>query len=230
MRSHLITRLYLTTILVVVSACGGVSPYRDLATGAGNTPDAVYFLIDTSGSMDDRVQSIRGGSERKIDVAVRSVRQLAQELASSSKLALRSYPDPSAPICDSGILRSDLRFLDSSQINRSIDGLRAGGATPTAEALRAAATDIRRSGQPATLILLSDGFSTCEDPCSAAAELDRSTDWTVITIGFDLGNSGSDELACIADVTGGRYINASDGAALEELFSSSSQLFSVTGS
>ncbi|MDA2989736.1 MAG: hypothetical protein O2815_11730 [Actinomycetota bacterium] len=80
-----------------------------------------------------------------------------------------------------------------------------------------------------TVVLVSDGLSSCDDPCFVAQELDPVTDWNFIAIGFDLLGDGAEELRCIADVTGGRYLSAADGAELEALFGDPNQLFRVTG-
>ncbi len=186
-------------------------------------------MIDTSGSMSDSVSTLGGTRSTKMSIASRALRDISIQLSGRSSIGLRSYPDPNGGQCNSGVLRSQLSESNGVALNNAISRLTPSGDTPTAEALRAAAADISRSGKPATVVLLSDGISNCADPCRAAIELSRSTDWKVITIGFDLGTSGSDELRCIADATGGRYLNASDGAALEELFRDARRIFSVTG-
>jgi Ca-activated chloride channel family protein len=226
----IIKGVILVCILLPVSvACGGESPYRDLALSPSKIPDSIYFLIDTSGSMSDSVSAVGGTRSTKMNIATRALSDISVQLSGRSTIGLRSYPDPNGGLCNSGVLRSQLSESNESALNNAISRLTPSGDTPTAEALRAAAADISRSGKPATVVLLSDGTSNCADPCSAAIELSRSTDWKVITIGFDLGASGSDELRCIADATGGRYLNASDGAALEELFRDARRIFSVTG-
>lgn len=213
----------------VLWGCGGTSPYREQALSSATFPDAVYFVIDTSDSMNEQVSTLAGGTESKIDVAVRAVGDLASELESTSALGLRSYPNPASYPCNGGMLHQQLETTTGQAIESHVRGIRGSSNTPTAEALTAAADDIRRYGDPATVILLSDGYSTCDDPCTTARTLSTSTDWTVITIGFDLGDEGSDELRCIAEATGGQYVNVTDGAELEALFSDPDRLFSVTG-
>jgi len=79
------------------------------------------------------------------------------------------------------------------------------------------------------VVLISDGLSNCGDPCDVVQRLSSTVDWRITTIGFDLGVSGSSELQCMADASGGSYLNASDGAELETIFSDATTLFSVSG-
>lgn len=71
-------------------------------------------------------------------------------------------------------------------------GLVAGGDTPTAEALIAAADDLQVAGySKGTIFLVSDGESTCDDPCAAARTLSRrGIDVTVVGVAFQLSPKG----------------------------------------
>jgi len=213
----------------LLSNCGGASPYRDLAEEFPALPSSVYFVIDSSGSMNEDVRALGGGQESKIRIARRSLRLLHDALGSSSRTTLRAFPGGRSTSCSSGQLVLGPGEHSRDDFRRAVDGLQGAGDTPTAEALRSVSSDIRSSGEPATVILLSDGMSSCDDPCFTAQELDPVTDWDFISIGFDLLGDGAVELRCIADVTGGRYLSASDGAELEELFGDPDQLFRVTG-
>lgn len=221
--------LGLSLLAVVAISCGGPSPYRDQALTGNLKPEAVYFIIDTSDSMNEGVSVLGGGRESKIEVAKRSLSDLAGTLADSTDLAVRSYPDPFAGECNSGVLLQPIGRTTAQNVRSEVSRLYATNLTPTAEALRAAARDIQQYGKQTTVVLLSDGLSSCDDPCDAARDLNRSTDWTVVTIGFDLGSDGSGELRCIANATEGQYLNVADGAELEALFNDPDRLFSVTG-
>lgn len=215
---------------MVMAGCTGTSPYADLALGAGAIPDTVYFVVDTSGSMLDPDRPRSGGSGRvKLDSAKRALSSIIDEISGSSSLGLRQYPGSVWDPCDVEPALLDLGRHSRSTLDRAVDGLFASGQTPTGEALEAAAQDIRAWGSEVTVVLISDGLSNCAPPCPIAEQLTATTPWTVITIGFDLGNADPAELVCIADVTGGRYISIEDGAQLEELFADPGQLFTVTG-
>jgi hypothetical protein len=220
----------MSVALMVAVGCTGTSPYADLALGAGAIPDSVYFVVDTSGSMLDPDRPRSGAPGRvKLDSAKRALSSIIDEISGSSSLGLRQYPGSTWGPCDVEPALLDLGRHSRSTLDRAVDGLFASGQTPTGEALEAAAQDIRAWGSEVTVVLISDGLSNCAPPCPIAERLAATTPWTVITIGFDLGNADPAELVCIADVTGGRYISIEDGAQLEELFADPGQLFTVTG-
>ncbi len=220
----------MSVALMVAVGCTGTSPYADLALGAGAIPDSVYFVVDTSGSMADPDRPRSGAPGRvKLDSAKRALSSIIDEISGSSSLGLRQYPGSGWDACDVEPALLDLGRHSGSTLDRAVDGMFAYGQTPTGEALEAVAQDIRAWGSEVTVVLISDGLSNCAPPCPIAERLTDTTPWTVITIGFDLGNADPAELVCIADVTGGRYISIADGAQLEELFADPGQLFTVTG-
>ena len=221
--------LLIGAVVPLVASCGGASPYRDDALSRGEVPDAVYFIIDTSESMNDRVSIVNGGSDRKIEIAARAVSGLASELNGLSQVGLRTYPDPRGRECNGGKLLVEIEEKSGRTVQSRVAGVRGESTTPTAEALIAAATDVRDHGSPVTVVLVSDGYSSCLEPCMAVEELSINTDWQIITVGFDLGDEGSEELRCIAGASGGKYVNAADGEELQELFGDPDRLFSVTG-
>lgn len=214
---------------IFLVGCGGASPYRELANEFPALPSSVYFVIDSSSSMNADVQALGGGQESKIRIARRSLNLLHEALGTSATTTLRAFPGGSPERCSAGTLALGPGVHSRDRFERAAGEIRGEGDTPTAEALRAVSADVRMLGGPVTVVLLSDGLSSCDDPCFVAQELDPVTDWNFIAIGFDLLGDGAEELRCIADVTGGRYLSAADGAELEALFGDPNQLFRVTG-
>ena len=92
------------------------------------------------------------------------------------------------------------------------------GMTPISDAVRLAAEDLRFTEQKATVILITDGLETCEvDPCALASELEtQGIDFTTHVLGFGLSDEEGQQVACLAENTGGQYLSANDGAALVE--------------
>src|SRR5207302_307498 len=100
----------------------------------------------------------------------------------------------------------------------AIASLAAGGGTPTPEALLAAAGDLAGVVGRRAIVLVSDGQSTCGDPCPTAEAIkkEQGIDFTVHTVGFQAPEAAEGELSCIARVTGGRYVPANDAAGLSD--------------
>ena len=103
-------------------------------------------------------------------------------------------------------------------ITEAANALKFLGKTPLSEAVRRAAGELKSTEAKATVILITDGIETCEaDPCALGAELEASgVDFTAHVVGFGLTAEEGKKVACLAENTGGKYIQASDAKALEE--------------
>lgn len=90
------------------------------------------------------------------------------------------------------------------------------GKTPLTDAVRLAAQELRYTENAATVVLITDGIETCDaDPCALAAELEQSgVDFTTHVVGFGLSDGDGQQVQCLADATGGQYLQASDAAQL----------------
>lgn len=179
-------------------------------------PPTIQLLIDTSGSMaeDDGTGLI------KIEGARAAALNFISGLEPHARLGLRTYPAVGGD-CDTGRLRLPIAQRNNGSMSAIVRTLRAGGDTPTGEALEAAADDLRASGaEHGSIVLISDGEHTCDrDPCDAAKQIVASGLQTeVITVGFQIDpGDAEDELRCIADATGGAYLSADDGDALNDV-------------
>ena len=93
-----------------------------------------------------------------------------------------------------------------------VNGLVADGDTPTAEALRAVAAAYQASGyEQGTVMLITDGESTCGDPCDAAVDiLAAGFALQVYGVAFDSVDAAQ-EVECLRDVTDGASIYVEDG-------------------
>ncbi|MBN9187861.1 VWA domain-containing protein [Microbacterium sp.] len=184
----------------------------------GVAPIAV--LLDTSGSMNDD----DGAGTLKLRGAKNAVRDIVRNLSPTTVFALRTYPARGG--CDGGTyirppapLTNAFGNNSADDVLASVEGITAGGSTPTGEALRALADDLTARGYTAaTIVLVSDGESTCgTPPCDVAKQLvSRGFDVTVPTIGFRTSAAGSKELACVAEATGSVYLDASDSGELAD--------------
>lgn len=178
----------------------------------GVAPIAV--LLDTSGSMNED----DGAGTLKLRGAKNAVRDIVRNLSSTTVFSLRTYPASGG--CDDGrYVYEPAPLTNPDAVLSSVEGITADGSTPTGEALRALADDLKARGyMAATIVLVSDGESTCSTPpCDVAKQLvSEGFDVTVPTIGFRTSAAGSKELACVAEATGGVYLDAGDSAELAE--------------
>ena len=102
-----------------------------------------------------------------------------------------------------------------------VDKLVPVGKTPLTAAVETAANAMKIEETRATVILVTDGIETCDaDPCAAGASLEaRGLDFTAHVIGFGLSADEGRQVACLAEQTGGKYIEASNAGELADALS-----------
>ncbi len=180
----------------------------------------VMIVVDTSGSMDEEVP---GGV--KIEVAKIALLNFIETIEPETPVGLWTYPG-SGGNCDPGGTAFTVAARNPRDMAPVIRTLAPDGGTPTAEALLAAHQQMLAQGYEAgTIILVSDGESTCEPPCVAARTVaDSGFGLQFIGVGFgDIGSAGLEELSCIADVTDGTAIPAVDEDELNRVIDDASR-------
>lgn len=177
---------------------------QDLSSSSSSS---VLFVVDTSGSM----------SGTPLEQAKDALRAGVDALDPDQAAGLRAY---GGSCSDGGDLLVPITTGNHAELGAATDQLSAGGGTPTPEALRAAAGDLPASGER-TVILVSDGQSSCGDPCPVARNLeeDLGIGFKVHTVGFNAPEQAENELTCIAEATGGQYFVASNTEELSDAIS-----------
>ncbi|MCD2187844.1 VWA domain-containing protein [Actinomycetospora sp. SF1] len=161
------------------------------------------FVVDTSGSM--------GG--QRLDDAKAALSTAVDALSPGQVAGMRSFAGECG---DTGTLVTPLKADNKAALHRDIDQLQAGGGTPTPGSLEAAAADLASVKGPKQIVLISDGQSTCGDPCPVAAQIaqQQGVGFKVHTVGFNAPDTAEGELACIARTTGGQYFSVTDAPGL----------------
>ena len=201
---------FVSGILLVglIAAVLAAVPYTPAA--AQNVVDeeraTVLFVVDTSGSMaGTRIQQAQDALRAGID-----------SLESDQSAGLRSFSGG----CGSGATeRVPIGEGNSTELTAAVNGLTTGGFTPTPSALQDAADALRDIDGRRVVVLISDGQSSCGDPCPTAEQIsaDLGVDFRAITVGFQAAANAETELQCIADATGGQYFPADDAEGLAEV-------------
>lgn len=197
----------LTTAVVVIA---GLPAQAEVPTK--NVP--ILVVLDTSGSMADDSGTSLGGS--KLGAARGAVLDLVQALGSGHQYGMISYPGgkDDGNGCSIGTVQTELGALNIPKASADARRMRADGGTPTAAALEHGARVLSESGSGGrgVIVLVSDGESNCgPDPCEIANQIrGQGSDVVVNTVGFQLSEEGEDQLRCVADATGGRYVRVDD--------------------
>nr|WP_095973684.1 cutinase family protein [Rhodococcus erythropolis] len=194
--------LALLSLLVAVATISA-----PVAQAQQSSQSSVLFVVDTSGSM----------SGSPLSQAKEALRAGIDALAPGQAAGLRSF---SGGCGDGGRLLVPVATDNKDQLNAATTQLVADGGTPTPDALRAAARDLPANGDR-TIVLISDGQSSCGNPCAVAQEIknDLGVDFRVHAVGFNAPTNAESELSCIADATGGQYFTATNTAELANAIS-----------
>ncbi|OZC96794.1 hypothetical protein CH281_23335 [Rhodococcus sp. 06-221-2] len=174
---------------------------------ADDTKSTVLFVVDTSGSM----------SGTPLAQAKEALHAGIDALAPGQAAGLRSFAGGCG---EGGSLLVPIGTDNKDELDSAADQLSANGGTPTPDALRAAAGDLPAIGDR-TIILISDGQSSCGDPCVVAAQLKTQygIDFRVHAVGFNAPDAAESELSCIAAATGGQYFTATNTTELSSAIS-----------
>jgi hypothetical protein len=203
--------------LAVLAALAGAPGDARGAEGPDLAANPIVLVVDISGSMGDD----DGTGRTKMDGAKLALLDFLDQVEPGTPIGLRTYPDQAGGSCNTGTVRFPIAPRDPTTMSAAIRALQPDGDTPTAEAMRAAASDLKADGYThGTMVIVSDGESTCSSPCDAAHAIAQSgIDLQTITVGFRISDAGRKELQCIADATNGTYVDVTDSAGLADALS-----------
>jgi len=190
-----------------------------LASGVpahAQTPDdsKAILVLDASGSMWGQI-----GGKSKIAIAREAVGTMLDGWKGGD-LGLMAYGHRRKGDCQDIELLIEPGTAGAEAIARKVNALNPVGMTPISAAVRQAAEHLRFTERKATVILVSDGEETCNaDPCALGEELERlGIDFSAHVVGFDIapGSAADEQLRCLAERTGGRYVQARDAGELNQ--------------
>ena len=170
-------------------------------SGRAAQPDdpTVMLLIDTSSSMaGERLQQAQTALTATVDA-----------FTPGQAVGLRNYGGDCG---DAGSVLVPIGSDNRPQLRSAITALVADGGTPTPDAILGAAADLADATGRREIVLVSDGESTCGDPCATVAQLknEQGIDVTIHAVGFKAPDTAEAELECIAEAGGGTYFSAHD--------------------
>lgn len=218
------------------SQSGGLGGSQCAAGMMPAQPREVMLVLDATGSMEypidtpDRLETVlmrafrandqsrwnrteaaikaRGG-EPRMDVARRTILDVVAAAPDDVDFGLLTFHD-----CKTTMFRGRYKRRDINRLDGELGRVEPSSGTALALAIRRAA-GLMNGGEtiddPVNMVLISDGYDACGgDPCAAAVAAKRARPGLVINV-IDLAQA--ENLACIADATGGAY--AGLGASLE---------------
>jgi hypothetical protein len=200
-----VTGLLLSMGLVLAIILVAVAPAHGQQEGTRN----VAFIFDTSGSM---YASLEGTT--RLEIAKDAIINLSGQIDSGTNASLWVYghrlpqSEPAAS-CQDIEQVIPLGTVNPNQFADVVSNLDAIGYTPISSTLEMAASTLP-PGENNTIILISDSEETCAgNPCAVAEALHAANVGLVVnTIGFAADEVTRQQLQCIAEVTGGVYLDA----------------------
>ncbi len=180
---------------------------------AAKADERTLIILDGSGSMWGQIDGIP-----KLDIARQTLSEVLPTLSADKEIGLMAYGHRKKGECnDIEMIVSPAKGAGDA-ITKAASNMRFLGKTPLSAAVRQGAEALRYTEDKATIILITDGLETCNaDPCALATELEKSgIDFTTHVVGFGLKEGEGKQIACIAENTGGIFIEANDSSALKE--------------
>lgn len=173
--------------------------------------ERAIIVLDGSGSMWAQIEG-----KARITIARETLAEVLSTLPDDLELGFMTYGHREKGNCDDIEMLVEPATGTGAAISAAADAINPKGMTPISDAVRLAAEDLQFTEQKATVILITDGLETCEvDPCALASDLEsRGIDFTTHVLGFGLSDEEGQQVACLAENTGGKYLSASDGASL----------------
>ncbi len=184
-----------------------------LSTAAAAAADRAIIVLDGSGSMWGQIDG-----KPKLEIAREALRTVLGTVPADLELGLMAYGHRQKGVCSDIELVVQPAAGTGTAIADAADRMRFLGMTPLSEAVRQAAESLRYTEEKATVILITDGIETCNaDPCALANELEQAgIDFTAHVVGFGLSDEEGRQVACLAENTGGKFIQASDADTLAD--------------
>ena len=162
------------------------------------------IVLDASNSM----SGYKKGT-LKMQIGKEVIADLVGTMPQNIDLGLVVYGHRRKADCEDIELMIPAQPLRAQEFVQIVNGIRANGKTPLTNAIEFAAKELQGING-ASIILLTDGLETCRrDPCAAIAELAASgIQITTHVIAFDLRSDQANQIRCIADQTGGQFLEA----------------------
>lgn len=203
---------------VLRGACLALFVAAGLMAGSASAQpsgDRAIIVFDGSGSMWGQIDG-----RSKIEIARDTLDRVLGTLPSNLQLGMIAYGHTRKGDCGDIETLVDVgpAAATGRQIAQSVRRINPKGKTPLSDAVRRAAEALRYTEDKATVILVTDGIETCNaDPCALASELERSgIDFTTHVVGFGLSDDEGRQVACLADNTGGLYLQAGNADELAD--------------
>ncbi|SVC55145.1 uncharacterized protein METZ01_LOCUS307999, partial [marine metagenome] len=161
--------------------------------------NVLYFILDASGSMWERVEG-----KPRIVVAKETLSSLIEQTPAEIRTGITAYGHRRKFDCSDIEEIVPLKSLDPMtkvRIQERISSLNAVGKTPITDSIQQTVDRLKSEEGESTIVLISDGLESCgKDPCALTTELKSAgINFVMHVVGFGLLKEQEQKLACIAE-------------------------------
>lgn len=173
--------------------------------------DDAMLVIDSSASMAGKL-----GRDRKADLVADAVLAAVVDFPTEARIGLLAFGGKSKTSCSDAEVLVKPQQNGNDLVAAAAARLQPKGKAPLAVALERAANALDYQKKRATIVVFVDHVEACDaDPCLLAQSLKtKARDLTIEVIGLGLDDAEVPSVACIAEATGGKFLNAKDGTDL----------------
>ena len=185
-------------------------------TNAKAQGNVLYFILDASGSMWERVEG-----KPRIVIAKETLSSLIEQTPAEIRTGITAYGHRRKFDCSDIQEIVPLKSLDPMtkyRVQERISTLSAMGKTPITDSIRQTVDRLKTEEGRSTIVLISDGLESCgKDPCALTSELKSSgINFVMHVVGFGLTQEQEQKLSCISEAGEGKFFTAGNAADLLE--------------
>ena len=176
--------------------------------------NVLYFILDASGSMWERVEG-----KPRIVIAKETLSSLIEQTPAEIRTGITAYGHRRKFDCSDIQEIVPLKSLDPMtkyRVQERISTLSAMGKTPITDSIRQTVDRLKTEEGRSTIVLISDGLESCgKDPCALTSELKSSgINFVMHVVGFGLTQEQEQKLSCISAAGEGKFFTAGNAADL----------------
>lgn len=173
---------------------------------AAPSAEPAVIVLDASKSMTDKV-----GDKSKIETARSALAKTITTESGKRALGLVVFGTGKGTACADTEALAELGAVKPDSSAALLDGVEPKGKAPVAAAIGTAAM-LGGKNAPLNIILVADGGDTCEaDPCATAKTLkEQRKALRIHVVGLSDKPDDIQPLACVANVTGGKFVAATN--------------------
>ena len=129
----------------------------------------ILFIYDASGSMWGKMEGLT-----KKEIAAQTLSTTIDKLSTDQRIGLVAYGHRSKGDCTDIEFMVDMQNQDKSKITKIVEEINPIGKTPLAQSALQVFDRLKRDGESATIILITDGIESCDgDLCAVVKRLKK---------------------------------------------------------